>query len=187
MAAANFTNIVDFMIMMPLGPQMMRVFSIEPSEFSLLVASYSISAGISGFSGVFYMDRLDRKKALLGVYFGFLLGTLACAFAPTYETLLAARALTGVFGGVISSVIMAIIGDVFPDSKRGRAMGVTMASFSIASVVGVPFGLYLANEFTWQAPFLLLAGIGVPVYVAMTFLIPEVKSHLSKRPTKFSH
>ena len=152
LAAINFTHIVDFMILMPLGPQLMRIFEITPREFGLLVSSYTFSAGISSFLGAFILDKYDRRTILLWVFSGFLLGTIACALSPNYTILLISRIISGVFGGLTSALIMAIIGDVIPDSRRGKAMGLVMAGFSVAPVVGVPFGLYIASISNWHAP-----------------------------------
>src|SRR5437773_4450007 len=112
LAAIQFTTIVDFLIIMPLGPQYMRVFAIAPGQFGLIVSSYAISAGISGIAAGFFLDRFDRKRALLSLYTGFTVGTLFCALAQTYHLLVAARALAGAFGGVTGALILAIVGDV---------------------------------------------------------------------------
>jgi len=156
LAAINFIHIVDFMILMPLGPQLMRLFEISPSEFGLLVSSYTFSAGISSFFGAFFLDRFDRKKILFWVYVGFTVATLGCALSPSYGILLLARILSGLFGGLTSALILAIIGDVVPDARRGRAMGLVMAAFSVASVLGVPLGLFLAGLSDWHTPFFIL-------------------------------
>src|SRR5690349_18505361 len=139
LAAIQFTHVLDFVIMMPLGPQLMRVFEITPQQFGLLVSAYTVSAGISGFAGSFFIDRFDRRSALLLLYVGFALGTLACALSPDYYFFLAARILAGLFGGVLGALIFSIIGDAIPESRRGAATGKVMAAFSVASVVGVPF------------------------------------------------
>lgn len=181
LAAVQFTHIMDFMIMMPLGPQLMRVFEIDVRNFGILVSAYTFSAGISGFLGSFYIDRFDRRRALLVVYTGFLLGTLACAIAPTYSILLGTRILTGVFGGLIGALVLAIVGDAIPFERRGRAMGIVMLAFSAASVLGVPSGLYLANLFEWHAPFYLLAGSGVLVLILCYATVPKLDGHMRPR------
>src|SRR6266481_3615741 len=141
LAAIQFTAIVDFLIILPLGPQYMRVFAITPGQFGVIVSAYAISAGISGVAAGFFLDRFDRKRALLGLYLGFAVGTLFCALAPTYHLLVAARAVAGAFGGVVGALILAIVGDVIPEARRGAAMGLVMSSFSVASICGVPIGL----------------------------------------------
>ena len=138
LASINFTHIVDFMIMMPLGPQLMRIMHINPQQFSLLVAAYTFSAGIMSLIAAFFVDRFNRKHVVLTSYTGFIIGTFACAWAPDYHFLLIARIVAGMFGGVTAAQILAIIGDTFPYEKRGSAMGFIMGSFSIASVIGVP-------------------------------------------------
>ena len=178
LAAINFIHIVDFMILMPLGPQLMRIFEISPREFGLLVSSYTFSAGISSFFGAFFLDRFDRKKILLWVYVGFAIATLGCALSPSYPILLAARVLSGIFGGLTSALILAIIGDVVPDNRRGRAMGLVMAAFSVASVLGVPMGLFLASLSDWHTPFYILTGLSV-LSLGMIFrYIPNITEHL---------
>jgi len=178
LAAINFIHIVDFMILMPLGPQLMRIFDISPREFGLLVSSYTFSAGISSFFGAFFLDRFDRKKILLWVYVGFAIATLGCALSPSYPVLLAARVLSGVFGGLTSALILAIIGDIIPDSRRGRAMGLVMAAFSVASVLGVPMGLFLASLSDWHTPFYILTILSVLSLGMIIRYIPNITEHL---------
>ncbi|WP_297335388.1 MFS transporter [Algoriphagus sp.] len=180
LAAINFIHIVDFMILMPLGPQLMRVFEISPREFGLLVSSYTFSAGISSFFGAFFLDRFDRKKILLWVYVGFSVATLGCALSPNYPILLIARVISGLFGGLTSALILAIIGDVIPNERRGRAMGLVMAAFSVASVLGVPMGLFLASLSDWHMPFYILTGLSI-LSLGMIFqFIPSITEHLGK-------
>jgi MFS transporter, DHA1 family, inner membrane transport protein len=179
LAAGMFTHIMDFMIMMPLGPQLMRIFDITPQEFSFLVASYTITAGLSGFAAAFFIDRYDRKNMLLFVYIGFAMGTLACAFAPTYGILLITRSIAGAFGGILGAVILAIVSDAIPLERRAKGIGIVMASFGVASVVGVPFGLFIASKSSWHAPFLLLGGLAVIVSVLMYLYIPSLTKHLN--------
>lgn len=185
LAAINFIHIVDFMILMPLGPQLMRIFDISPAEFGLLVSSYTISAGVSSFFGAFFLDRFDRKSILFWVYVGFTIATLGCALSPGYPILLLARVLSGVFGGLTSALILAIIGDVIPDSRRGRAMGLVMAAFSVASVLGVPFGLVLADVLDWHTPFFVLTGLSFFSLLMISKYVPNLSGHLAqevKRP-----
>src|SRR6266404_1935082 len=163
LAAIQFTAIVDFLIILPLGPQYMRLFGITPAQFGLIVSAYAISAGISGIATGFFLDRFDRKRALLVLYGGFTLGTLFCALAQTYHLLVAARALAGAFGGVTGALILAIVGDVVPEHRRGAAMGMVMSAFSIANICGVPLGLMLASGFNWHVPFFALAGLSVVI------------------------
>lgn len=177
LAAMNFTNIMDFMIMMPLGPQLMRIFDINTQQFGLIVSSYTFSAGFSGFCAAFFVDRFDRKKFLQFLYAGFLLGTLACGLAHTYELLMAARIFTGLFGGVLGAVILAIVGDVIPFERRGTAMAFIMAAFSAASVFGVPFGLWIANQFGWNMPFLFLVALALPIQFCIYKFVPNLNAH----------
>lgn len=178
LSAINFAYILDFVIVMPLGPQLMRIFQIDATQFALVVSSYTISAGICGFAGIFFIDRFDRKKALLTSFGGFTVGTLLCALAPDYQFLLLARIVTGLFGGVISALIYSIVGDYIPYERRGKAMGRVMAAFAVASVMGVPIGIWLAAEFSWHTPFLALGLFSAAVFLVALLVLPSMKSHL---------
>lgn len=180
LAAAMFTHIMDFMIMMPLGPQLMRIFDITPQQFSLLVASYTITAGVSGFFSAFLVDRFDRKTSLLFVYTGFAVGTLACAFAPTYGILLITRSITGGFGGVIGALILSIVSDAVPLERRAKGIGTVMASFGLASVIGVPFGLFIASKSSWHAPFFLLGILCIVIDVLIIFFMKPMTAHIKE-------
>ena len=174
LAAVQFTHIMDFMIMMPLGAGLMRVFAITPHQFSYLVAAYGLAAAVTGFAGGFFIDRLDRKHALLGLYSGFGLATLACALAPSFHWLLAARLAAGACGGAAGAIVQAIVADVIPPERRGRGMAVVATAFPLASVLGIPVGLFLANLFQWHAPFLLLAALTVPIGCIAARFLPSL-------------
>ena len=180
LAAVQFTSIVDFMVVMPLGPQLMRTLGLSPARFGLIVSSYTIAAGLAGLVASSLVDRFGRKAAFLALYAGFLVGTLLCGLAPGYATLLAARVVTGAFGGILGGMALAIIGDVFPDERRGRATGALMSAFALASVVGVPFGLRLGLRLGWHAPFLLLAALGAPVLGIAWRALPPLRGHLGR-------
>lgn len=178
LAAINFTNILDFMIMMPLGNFLMPHFSISPAYFSIIVAAYPITAFFSSIVAAFYVDRFDRKKVLLFAYIGFLAGTICCGIAPDAWFLMIARILTGLFGGLIGAQVLSIIADVFPYEKRGRAMSSIFMAFAAASVFGVPFSLYLAGIYSWHAPFIFIGILGW-VFVPMIIrFLPSIKHHL---------
>ncbi len=177
LALIQFTNIMDFMIMMPLGPQLMKLFNIGTKEFGFLVASYTYTAGFVNFLGIFFLDGFNRKTAMLFSYTGFCIGTFCCYLAPNYEFLLLARILTGVFGGLLSSITFSIVGDAIPLQRRGQATGIVMISFSLASSLGVPFGLYLASKFTWNTPFLVLVIAGIFIILLAFFVIPSMNRH----------
>jgi predicted MFS family arabinose efflux permease len=176
LCAVQFTHVLDFMIMMPLGAPLMRAFAITPEQFSQLVACYGLAAAISGFAGGFVLDRFDRKRALLTLYAGFGLATLACGWAPNHHALLAARLAAGAFGGLASSLVTAMVGDVAPPSRRGRAMGYVMAAFPVASVLGVPAGLLLAGKFGWHAAFFLLGCCAALNFIVASFGLPHLKT-----------
>jgi predicted MFS family arabinose efflux permease len=179
LSAVYLTHILDFMIIMPLGPQFETELRIGAQAFGLLVAAYGFSAGVAGFLAAHLVDRFDRKKTLLVLYAGFSLGTLGCALAPDYGLLLVARIVAGGFGGVGVACILAIVGDLFPDIRRGQAMGVVMTSFSIASCMGLPAGLWLAKS-SWRTPFAALGLAGVLVFVAAWYYLPAVRGHIKE-------
>ena len=174
LCAVQFTHILDFMIMMPLGSQLMHTFRITPTQFSHLVASYGIAAAVSGFAGGFILDRFDRKRALLVLYGGFGLATLACGLAPNHHLLLVARLAAGAFGGLAGSMVTAMVGDFIPPARRGRAMSLVTAAFPVASVLGVPAGLMLAGRFGWHAAFFLLAGCAVLNLALASLALPHL-------------
>lgn len=176
LAAVQFTHILDFMIMMPLGAQLMRVFDITPAQFTYLVASYGIAAAVSGFGGGFVLDRFDRKRSLVFLYAGFGVATLACALAPTHGALMLARVAAGAFGGLAGSMVSAMVGDIIPPARRGRAMAIVMSAFPLASVLGVPLGLYAAAKFNWHAPFFLLAACSVVILTVAISALPPIKT-----------
>jgi predicted MFS family arabinose efflux permease len=185
LACVNFTHIVDFMILMPLGPQLMTIFDIEPYQFGIVVSAYGFAAAVSGFTLAFFADKFDRKNLLLMAYIGFVAGTFACALSPSYEWLITARIVSGIFGGLISSQVLSIVADKFSYERRASAMSIIMTAFSVASVVGVPGGLYLANMFNWHAPFYTVGGLGILVIGLIFFFVPQVNEHLvTKQPKR---
>jgi predicted MFS family arabinose efflux permease len=178
LAAVQFSHIMDFMILMPLGPQLMRELQIGPGHFSAFVAAYTISSGVVGLLAAPFIDRFDRRKLLLFAYAGFTLATLACALSQSAAALLAARTVSGAFGGLSISMVMAIIGDVVPAERRAAGVGIVMTAFSVAAAVGVPFGLQLAQRFEWESPFFMLAGIATVVWTIAFLRLPAVRGHL---------
>lgn len=183
LVAVQFTHVLDFVIMMPLGPQLMRVFDISPQEFGFVVSAYTFSAGATGFLSAFFIDKFDRRTALLFLYSGFTIGTFLCGIAPTYLTLMLARIVAGGFGGVLGALIFAVIGDCIPEHRRGAATGTVMSAFSIASVAGVPLGLYLANHFGWHFPFFMLAGLSAIALALAYKELPSMRAHLNGKAT----
>ena len=181
LTAIQFTHIMDFMILMPLGPQLMRVFSLSPQQFGFLVSIYTLTAGVFGFFASFLVDRFDRKKTLQLMFILFLIATVSCAFATTYHALLISRLLAGAFGGVLASTVLVIVGDIVPIHERASAMGLIMVGFALASVIGVPFGLYLASIYSWHMPFIFLGVFGFAVFAAITAFIPPISGHIHGR------
>lgn len=179
LALVNFTHILDFMVMMPLGNFLMPYFKINPQQFSLVVAAYSISAAISGFAAAFFVDRYDRKKILLIGYAGFVLGTLFCGLAPSYIVLLIARIIAGLFGGLIGAQVLSIVSDIFPYERRATAMGYLFSAISLASVLGVPVSLTIAGWVSWHTPFIAIAALGAIIVLPMIFkFLPNVNQHI---------
>ena len=175
LAAIQIAHILDFVIMMPLGPQFMRVFGINPTQFSTLVSAYTFSAGIVGFLGALYADHFDRKKFLIFNFTGFIVGTFMCAIATGFHSLLIARIIAGAFGGILNACVLSLVADLIPFKRRGKAMGVVMSSFSIASVLGIPVGLWVANKFHWHAAFYLICILSLIFWVGSFIYLPSVK------------
>ncbi len=180
----QFTVIVDFMVLSPLGAILMPKMGISTSQFGLVVSVYAFSAGTSGLLAAGFADRFDRKKMLLFFYIGFVLGTLFCGVAGSYALLLSARIVTGLFGGVIGSISFAIITDTFRMEVRGRVMGFVQMAFSASQVLGIPIGLYLATRFNWHAPFLMIVTIAAPIGLVIFLKLKPVTGHLHGREDK---
>jgi predicted MFS family arabinose efflux permease len=179
LAAVQFTHIVDFMIVMPLGPQFMRLFGISAQQFGLLVSAYTFAAAASGFAAAFVIDRFDHRRALLFLYGGFVVATALCGLAPTYPLLVAARVVAGAFGGVVGGLVLAIVADLVPFARRATATSIVATAFSFAAVAGVPAGLWLAAHFTWRTPFLALAALSVGVAFLAARMLPPLATHLA--------
>jgi len=184
LAFLQFTIILDFMIISPLGAMMMPTLHISPQQFGLAVSSYAFSAGASGLLAAGFADRFDRKRLLLFFYTGFLFGTLLCGLAATYPMLLIARIVTGLFGGVIGSVVLAIATDLFPLEMRGRVMGYIGTAFAASQVLGLPAGLFFANHWDWHAPFLAIIAVALPAGLVIAFWMKPVAAHLELRQEK---
>ncbi|HWY88046.1 MAG TPA: MFS transporter [Gemmataceae bacterium] len=188
LATVQFTHVLDFVIMMPLGPKLQGDLHISPEEFpdkfSSIVSAYGFSAGIMGLLAARLLDRFDRKKSLLVLFLGFAAGTLLCAVAPNYVVLLVGRAVAGGFAGVMGANVLTIVSDVFPESRRATAMGVVMSSFSVASIVGIYVGLEIAEHFGWRAPFTILALLCLPVLLLAWYVLPPLRRHLVRRPAR---
>jgi predicted MFS family arabinose efflux permease len=181
LATLQFTVILDFMVLSPLGAFLLKELNIKTSQFGLVVSAYAFSAGISGLLAAGFADKYDRKKLLLFFYAGFVIGTALCAIAPSYPMLVAARIITGIFGGVISSVSFAIITDLFRMEVRGRVMGFVQMAFAASQILGLPIGLYLANHFGWHSPFWLITGFALLVGIVILIYMRPVTEHLHFR------
>lgn len=178
LATIPFTVVLDFMILSPLGDILMKSMRMSPQQFGTAVSSYAFSAGISGFLSASYADRFDRKKLLLFFYVGFIVGTFFCGMANSYSMLVLARIVTGIFGGVIGSISMAIITDLFELNQRGRAMSFVQMAFAASQILGIPVGLKLATLFNWHASFYMIVILSLMVFSGVLLLLPAVKDHL---------
>lgn len=181
LAFIQFINVVDFMIIMPLGPVLMKIYSCGPQQFSWLVSSCTFAAALAGFMGPLIVDRFGRKVLLRTFFAGVTLGTLFCGLAPNYWAFLAARIVTGAMAGLTGAMIFTIIGEVIPAARRGRAVGQLMLALSLAATFGVPIGLFLSNRWGWHAPFFILSGLSVMVQIMIERFVPELKDHLGQK------
>lgn len=181
LAGIQFTHILDFMIMMPLGPEFIRELNINTHQFGLLLSSYTFAAAAAGIFATYYVDRFERRQLLLSLYALFILATFACGLAPNYEALFIARAFAGAFGGILGSLVQTIVADSIPFERRGKALGTVMAAFSVSTVAGVPLGLFLANHIPslgWRAPFFFIALISSLILYLGYRNIPKIAGHL---------
>ena len=186
-ALIQFTVVLDFMVISPLGPMLMKALTINPSQFGTVVAAYAISAAVSGILSAGLADKYDRKKFLLVFYVGFVVGTFFCAIAPTYELLLAARIVTGLFGGVIGGISMAIITDLFEINQRGRVFGFTQMGFSASQILGIPISLIMAERWGWNSPFYLIVILATIMGLIMVVKMQPVTKHLELQKGKVSN
>lgn len=184
LAITQFTVVLDFMVMAPLGDLLLKSLSMTAQDFGIAVSAYAFSAGASGLLTAGFADKYDRKKLLLFFYIGFIIGTLFCGLANSYLTLVLARIFTGVFGGVIGSISMAIITDIFSLQQRGRVMSFVQMGFGASQVLGIPIGLYIANKWFWEAPFFMIVAISVIIAIGISLYLKPVKDHLSLQPQK---
>jgi predicted MFS family arabinose efflux permease len=179
--AVQFVNILDFMMVMPLGPDFAAALGIPVSHLGFIGGAYTAAAAVSGLAGSFFLDRFDRRSALALAMLGLVLGTAAGGFATGMATLMAARIVAGAFGGPATSISLSIIADVIPPERRGKAMGAVMGAFAVASVLGVPLGLELSARGGWRLPFFAVAGLGLLINVGALFLLPPMRGHLANR------
>lgn len=181
LALIQFTVVLDFMIISPLGAILMEELDIQPAQFGWVVSAYAFSAGASGLLAAGFADKFDRKKLLLFFYTGFMAGTVLCAVATGYYFLLVARIITGLFGGVVSSIGYAIVTDLFALNVRGRVMGFIQMAFAVSQVLGIPIGLYLANHYGWHSTFWMIAVFGILLGLVIAVYMKPVRQHLVVR------
>ncbi len=188
-AFLQFTVILDFLILSPLGAILIRDLQVTTAQFGWVVSAYAFAAGASGILTAGFADSFDRKKLLLVFYAGFVLGTVLCGLATTYHLLLIARIITGIFGGVIGSISMAIVADLFPLEMRGRVMGIVQTAFAVSQVAGLPLGLYLCNRWDWHAPFLMIAAFAAAAGVVIAIGLKPIVAHLAaaRRQSPWRH
>ena len=188
LALTQFSVVLDFMVMSPLGDLLIKDLNITPAQFGVVVSSYALSAGVSGFLTASFADKFDRKKLLLFFYGGFIIGTLFCGLASSYMLLVLARIFTGIFGGVISSISLAIVADLFEIDQRGRVMSFLQMGFGMSQVLGIPISLYLATYWNWQAPFFLIVGLAFLIFIAAFVVLKPVNEHLKlQRSSPIKH
>lgn len=189
LALTQFTVVLDFMVMSPLGDLLMKDFKVKPDQFGIVVSSYALAAGISGLLTAGFADRFDRKRLLVFFYSGFILGTLFCGMAESYNQLVWARILTGLFGGVMSSISMAIVADIFSLEQRGRVMGFMQMGFGLSQIVGIPLSLFIADMYHWQTPFYLIVGLSVGMLLAILLALKPINAHLAlkRENSAFKH
>ena len=178
LAFVQFTVILDFMIMSPLGAIIMPALNITAGQFGVAVSAYAFSAGISGILAAGFADRFDRKRLLLFFYLGFTAGTALCALGPNYHVLLIGRIVAGLFGGVMGSIVLAIITDLFALNLRGRVMGFVQTAFAASQVLGIPVGLFLSNHWNWHVAFGALVGLSIAAIAAISLVMRPVNAHL---------
>lgn len=181
LAGIQFTHILDFMIMMPLGPEFIRELNINTHQFGLLLSSYTFAAALAGVFATYFIDRFERRVLLLSLYACFIIATLVCGLAPDYHSLFIARACAGAFGGILGSLVQTIIADSIPFERRGKALGTVMSAFSVSTVAGVPLSLLLANNISylgWRAPFFFIALISSLILYLGYRNIPKISGHL---------
>ena len=184
LAITQFTVVLDFMVMSPLGDLLIKDLKISPSQFGIVVSSYAISAGVSGFFTALIADKFDRKKLILFFYFGFIIGTALCGISMNYTFLVFARVITGIFGGVMSSISLAIIADVFTLNQRGRVMSFIQMGFGISQIAGIPISLYIANQWDWKMPFFFIVALAIIVFMFLFIFLRPINEHvhLERKP-----
>jgi predicted MFS family arabinose efflux permease len=189
LAITQFSVILDFMVMSPLGDMLMKSMAMKPAQFGIAVSGYAFSAGLSGLLTAGYADKFDRKKLLLFFYTGFIAGTFFCSLATSFPMLLAARIFTGLFGGVIGSISLAIVADLFDIHHRGRVMGFVQMGFGASQVLGIPFSLFLANHWGWRVPFLFVVVLAAIVLALIFVKLKPVTAHLAAQTERsaFTH
>jgi len=178
LALTQFSVVLDFMVMSPLGDLLIKDLKITPAQFGVVVSSYALSAGVAGFLTASFADKFDRKKMLLFFYGGFIVGTLLCGLSTNYWTLVGARIFTGLFGGVMSSISLAIVADLFEPNRRGRVMGFLQMGFGMSQILGIPISLYLANVWDWKAPFFMIVLLAALIFWGIFFILKPVDAHL---------
>ncbi len=178
LTALHFVSIVDFMIIMPLGPQLLETLGLDARQFSWTVAGYTLAGGVAGFIAAPLLDRMGRRAGYLILSVGLLVCTMGCGLATTYLQLLAMRCATGAFGGLHGALSLAIVADIFPAERRGRATGLLMSAFAVASVAGVPIGIALGTRYGWPTPFFALAALGSPLVALAAWTMPPLTGHL---------
>ena len=186
LAAAQFINLLDFMLVMPLGPRFIEKMNISPEQFGHMVASYGFAAFGGGMLASGFIDRFERKRAMLVVFALFTVSTFFCGIADDYTSLVFSRAMTGLFGGVVGSMTMTLVSDLFHESRRGFALGIVAVSFAVASIIGVPMSLWIADiSQSVRVPFFALACVSVTIWFLMLVSLPALRGHILSEPASY--
>jgi predicted MFS family arabinose efflux permease len=180
-----FCSIVDFLLLLPLGTSFMKLYQISPRQYSWLIAAYSVSGGCSSFAAAFYVDKFDRKHVLMTAFCLFGLGSILCSFAFSFEVMLFARFFTGLFGGLLGGVTIAIVSDMIPYERRGKAMGILNLGFGLASIFGIPFAIFISKQLNVFAPFRIIGILSLMLLVPMYYILPNFRKHINRETISF--
>lgn len=179
-ALVQLMNVLDFMIVMPLGDDFAKSLAIPQASVGYVAGAYTAAALVSGLAGAQILDRFDRKRVLVIAMIGLAFGTAAGGLATGLPSLIAARVLAGLFGGPATATSLAIVADVVPVERRGRAMALVMAGFSVASVLGIPAGMVLARHGGWRTPLFVIGALALAVTLFGAWALPTLRGHLER-------
>ncbi len=180
-AGLLFTMVLDFMLLPAISAMVMPALDLSTSQFGYVVSAYSISAGTSALTFSTFADRFERKKLLLFIYTGFLIGILSSGLAQGFWMLIAARVFTGIFGGVIAAICYAMVSEIFSLQQRGRAMGSLHVAFALCQVLGLPAAVFIASHYQWQLAYFIILSAGLLFFVLSLLIIKPITGHLNEQ------